>query len=410
MEEAVDYQAAAEKAVRLEEPLEADQMDDCESGSGAEFFSKVSSRLSFRRLHLSQRDEVYSVMSFPSYSKTAKAYSIFMSVCVVISIVQLILLSYPTIETDPTWSLVLFIIDCIVSSVFTIDYFLRFAFCRDRIAFALDVFNIVDFFSFLPFYIELGLMSGSGLSTLRVLRVLRLLRLFRIFKISRNVSMIQMLFTALRDAWVSVALLCFVLLMFGLVAGSVMYFIETAFCYYDESTDTWIYNSFISADDEETSFQNIMISMYWAFVTVTTVGYGDTFPITFVGRLVGALVLVLALIAIALPITLVGSTFTRHYEKMKQESRGKGIGFSTFKGSGSRRLADAKTLQSEAFSWDHIIQSSDDTSGMRTVLNSSLTALKTGDQILASFQNHVADSQRMTSSLLDLIAPGSDDE
>mmetsp|Transcript_24375 Transcript_24375/g.96030 ORF Transcript_24375/g.96030 Transcript_24375/m.96030 type:complete len:410 (+) Transcript_24375:280-1509(+) len=409
MDEVVDESATA-KVVRLAEPEEVEQKDDCESGSGADTFSETSSHLSFRNLHLSGRDKLYSVMSFPSYSRTAQVYSFFISICVIISIVQLVLLSYATIENDPTWRLVLFIIDCIISGIFTIDYFLRFALCKDRIAFALDVFNIVDFFSFLPFYIELGLRSSSGVSTLRVLRVLRLLRLFRIFRISRNVSMIQMLFTALRDAWVSVALLCFILFMFGIVAGSVMYFIETAFCYYDESTDTWIYNSFISADDEATSFQNIMISVYWAFVTVTTVGYGDTFPVTFVGRLVGAFVLLLALIAIALPITLVGATFNRHYEKLKEDSKGKGIGFSTFKGSGSRRLAENKTAQSEAFSWADIIHSSDDTSGMRSVLKSALSALEANEQTLSSFKNRVADSQRTTSYLLDLIAPGNDDE
>lgn len=283
---------------------------------------------------VSWREATIMTMSQPNYSTPAKFYSLFMAVCISAAILQLILTSFATLMRDEAWRRGLFVLDTVVSVIFTIDYFIRFALSYDHLAFVLDLFNIVDLLSFLPYYIEIGLSAtNTGVSTLKVLRVLRILRLIRIFKLSRNMQMLQMLFAALAEARRSIFILYFIVLLFAVISGSIMYFVETAFCTYSESEGAWVYKPGVIYDEDNvaTSFQNIMDGIYWAIVTITTVGYGDYVPISWAGRFVGSIALISAVAVIALPITLVGGVFSRHYDMMKANNPQGGISLSSFK-------------------------------------------------------------------------------
>mmetsp|Transcript_7172 Transcript_7172/g.21876 ORF Transcript_7172/g.21876 Transcript_7172/m.21876 type:complete len:366 (+) Transcript_7172:183-1280(+) len=303
----------------------------------------------------SWRQKLYLTLSFPNYSRIAKLYSVFIAVCIIVSIVELVLSSYATIGSDERWGVALFIIDTVVSVIFTADYLLRLGLSFNKIGFVFNMFNIIDLLSFLPYYIELGLSQASGVKGLQSLRILRVLRLFRILKLSRNLAMLQILFLSLAEAWKGIFLLYFLLTLFALVAGSIMYYIETAFCSYDGDSRAWIYTAQVpEAEGEESMYQNILISMYWAFVTVTTVGYGDIAPRSWAGRLVGAVGLTIAIIVLALPITVIGSVFARRYDEMKANTKSGNIRFTSFAKNAFARVQGKAVVaeKDDEMTWD----------------------------------------------------------
>jgi voltage-gated potassium channel len=162
------------------------------------------------------------------------------------------------------------------TALFTIEYLLRLIAVRRPLAWATSPIGIVDLLAVLPTYLALVL---PGAQTLLVLRALRLLRIFRILKLAEFLREAALLRTALAHSRRKILVFLGTVLVLVLILGSMMYLIE----------------------GESSGFVSIPISVYWAIVTLTTVGYGDLAPHSGLGRLLASLVMLLGYSILAVP-------------------------------------------------------------------------------------------------------------
>jgi voltage-gated potassium channel len=160
--------------------------------------------------------------------------------------------------------------------VFTIEYILRLISVRRPLGYATSFFGVIDLLAILPSYASLFF---PGVHYLLAVRILRLLRIFRILKLAEYVSEARVITSALRASArkISVFLLAIVILV--TIIGSLMYVIE----------------------GEANGFINIPTGIYWAIVTLTTVGYGDLSPQTGIGKAFASVVMILGYAIIAVP-------------------------------------------------------------------------------------------------------------
>jgi len=215
-------------------------------------------------------------------------------------ILSTIAMGVETVPDLPAWAVeVLHAFELFVIAVFTAEYLLRLLTTPRPLRYARSFFGIVDLLAIAPFYIAL-LAAGGGID-MRAIRALRLLRLARLFKLAR--------YTAALDrfgaAWHAVK---DEVIVFGITALVVLYVCALVIfqCEHDAQPD---------------KFRSVFDAMWWAAVTLTTVGYGDIYPITFLGRLFTVFMLFVALGIIAVPTGLVASALVaiRNREDEQEE-------------------------------------------------------------------------------------------
>jgi voltage-gated potassium channel len=160
--------------------------------------------------------------------------------------------------------------------LFTLEYIARLICIRRPLRYVWSFYGIIDLFAFLPSYINLFIPTANYLLTIRVLR---LLRVFRILKLSEFMEESQTLMTALYASRRKIAVFISTVLAIVLIMGTVMYLIE----------------------GEENGFNSIPRGVYWAIVTLTTVGYGDITPHTILGRILACVIMILGYGIIAVP-------------------------------------------------------------------------------------------------------------
>ncbi|KAK1789688.1 hypothetical protein P4O66_015594, partial [Electrophorus voltai] len=188
---------------------------------------------------------------------------------------------------------------------FTFEFLIRVTFCPDKLKFIKNALNIIDFVAILPFYLEVGL---SGLSSkaakdvLGFLRVVRFVRILRIFKLTRHFVGLRVLGHTLRASTNE-----FILLIIFLALGVLIF---ATMIYYAERIGA---NPNDPRASEHTHFKNIPIGFWWAVVTMTTLGYGDMYPQTTSGMLVGALCALAGVLTIAMPVPVIVNNFGMYY-------------------------------------------------------------------------------------------------
>lgn len=190
-------------------------------------------------------------------------------------------------------------------TVFVIEYLLRMWSCTagphyahplfGRIRFALTPLAIVDLLAVLP---TLLLWAGMGMD-LRFLRILRIARLLRIAKLGRYSRAIQSMGLAVRGKREELMMAVMLMFMILVVASSLMYIVES--------------------DQQPEAFSSIPATMWWGIMTLTTVGYGDVYPITALGKLTAAVIAIAGIGLFALPAGIIGSAFVELREKQKAE-------------------------------------------------------------------------------------------
>nr|XP_020652280.1 potassium voltage-gated channel subfamily F member 1 [Pogona vitticeps] len=185
---------------------------------------------------------------------------------------------------------------------FTLEYILRLISSSNKLHFALSFLNIVDIFAILPFYVSLILTHlGTRLMELtnvqQAVQALRIMRIARIFKLARHSSGLQTLTYALKRSFKELGLLLMYLAVGIFVFSALGYTVEQS--------------------NPDTLFKSIPQSFWWAIITMTTVGYGDIYPKTTLGKLNAAISFLCGVIAIALPIHPIINNFVRYYNKQR---------------------------------------------------------------------------------------------
>eukprot|EP00750_Incisomonas_marina_P018213 INCI2759.1.p1 GENE.INCI2759.1~~INCI2759.1.p1 ORF type:complete len:410 (-),score=77.27 INCI2759.1:1564-2793(-) len=261
------------------------------------------------------RPWLWSLMDEPNKSPAGRVVSIVILILILISCTAFCVETLPEyhrqggLETD-VWDY----IEYVCTTVFTLEYILRVATTPNYKSFFLSFMNTVDLFAILPFYIELAFLASSTdaaddgvLLDLESFRILRLLRVFRVFKIARYLTWVDMFLVAMKNS-----LSALLMLLFIIVIAMVTF---SAFMYYAERGEYDVFRKFyVRVDGTKSPFQSIPECFWWCIITMTTVGYGDVFPITHVGKIIAALTSIMGIFFLAIPITVISTNFNKEYE------------------------------------------------------------------------------------------------
>ncbi|MFN2322632.1 MAG: ion transporter [Trueperaceae bacterium] len=231
---------------------------------------------------------------FETDTKAARAFDVALLWAIVASVVSVVLDSVPSIRAS--YGSTLRWIEWAFTALFGVEYALRVWSARDRRRYVLGFYGVVDLVALLPAFLALAFGAGPYLV---VLRALRLLRVFRVLKLLRYLSEARVLGDALLASRAKITVFLTFVLTVVLVVGAAMYLIE----------------------GPASGFDSIPISMYWAIVTLTTVGYGDVAPLTSWGRLLASALMILGYGVIAVPTGIVTTELVRAEDRRAAEAR-----------------------------------------------------------------------------------------
>jgi voltage-gated potassium channel len=237
------------------------------------------------------KKQLYEII-FKADTPAGKVFDVALIVCILISIIVVMLESVKSIDTQ--YHALIDTTEWIFTILFTIEYILRLICTPFKLRYVFSFYGIVDFLSILPTY--LGIFMRS-MRYLRVIRILRVLRIFRVLKLGNHIRQADILQKALYASRQKILVFLSFVMTLVVIIGAMMYMIE----------------------DAETGFTSIPRSVYWAIVTLTTVGYGDISPQTPVGQMLAALVMLLGYAIIAVPTGIVTSEIIRHDIKQAEQ-------------------------------------------------------------------------------------------
>lgn len=211
---------------------------------------------------------------FEADTPAGKSFDVVLLVAIVASVLAVMLESVASIRAE--YGGLLRAIEWGFTILFSIEYVLRLVSVARPLHYARSMFGIIDLLSIVPTYLSV-LITGS--QSLLVIRALRLLRVFRVLKLAHFLGEAATLSAALRAARFKIVVFLLAVLTMIVILGTVMYLIE----------------------GEENGFTSIPQSIYWAIVTMTTVGYGDIAPQTVAGKVVASIVMILGYGVLAVP-------------------------------------------------------------------------------------------------------------
>jgi voltage-gated potassium channel len=202
--------------------------------------------------------------------------------------VSLLAFSIETLPNlSPTVHRWLDIIEVFTVLVFTVEYLLRLYLADSKPAFAFSFFGVIDLLAVLPFYIA----SGIDLRSIRLFRFLRLFRAFKLVRYSKAIRRFQRAFTIAREE----------IVLFVIVTLMLMYFSAVGIYYFEN-------------EDQPEKFASVFHSLWWSVATLTTVGYGDVYPVTTGGKFFTFLILIIGLGFVSVPAGLVASALSKARE------------------------------------------------------------------------------------------------
>lgn len=179
--------------------------------------------------------------------------------------------------------------EVVVTTLFTLEYALRFYLAERKRDYCFSFYGIIDLAAILPFYLNLFL--GAEVAVLRSFRAFRLFRIFRLLKLFRYTRASQRLLSALSDCKEEFILFFSTTLILLFISATGIYYFEHP--------------------DQPEAFSSILHSLWWAVVTLTTVGYGDVYPITVGGRIFTFIILLIGLGVVAAPAGLIASALSK---------------------------------------------------------------------------------------------------
>lgn len=241
------------------------------------------------------QDRVYRVI-FESDTPAGRGFDIILILAIVASVVAVMLDSMASVREAAGG--VLSAAEWAFTILFTIEYILRLYAAPRRLRYARSFFGVIDLLALAPTYLSVLLPGGHFLLVVRVLRVLRV---FRVLKLAKYVAEAELIVAALKASGRKIAVFLFAVLSIVVVVGSLIYLIE----------------------GDASGFTSIPRSVYWAIVTLTTVGYGDISPRTPLGQTLAATIMILGYGLIAVPTGLVSMeislALSRHQKRLCPE-------------------------------------------------------------------------------------------
>lgn len=219
------------------------------------------------------KDKLYEII-FEADTPAGKMFDLVLLVVIFISVVLVMLESVPSIRGQ--YQGLLRMLEWIITGIFTVEYVLRIIIIKKAVRYITSFYGVIDFLAVIPTYISLFLVGSHSLA---VIRILRMLRIFRILKLSRYTQAGRSLARAIWASRTKINVFIFFVFVLVIVIGTVMYLIE----------------------GEEHGFTSIPSSIYWAVVTLTTVGYGDISPETPLGQFIASIVMIMGYAIIAVP-------------------------------------------------------------------------------------------------------------
>lgn len=239
--------------------------------------------------HLSRRREWLHEIIFEADTPAGKFFDVTLIILIAFSILMVMLESIDSVQSK--YGEVLSILEWILTIIFTIEYLLRLYCVYHPWKYARSFFGIIDLLAILPSYIT---YVFGGSQALLIIRALRLMRIFRIFKLGHFLSESRYIIDALRASLSKITVFLFFISILVTILGAIMYLIEGG---------------------TNTGFSNIPQSVYWAIVTLTTVGYGDITPSTAIGQFLSAIVMILGYAIIAVPTGIVTGELIKGAQK-----------------------------------------------------------------------------------------------
>lgn len=231
----------------------------------------------------SWKDRLHDII-YEADTKEGKLFDVILLIAIIASIILVMLESVESFDTK--YHDFLNISEWIITILFSIEYILRIITIKKPLKYVFSFFGIIDFLSTVPKYLSF-IMVGSHHFV--ALRALRLLRVFRILKLARYTGASEKLLLAMKASKAKISVFLFFVVIVCIILGTIMYMVEGA----------------------ENGFTNIPKSIYWAIVTLTTVGFGDIAPQTPLGQLIASVIMILGYAIIAIPTGIVSSELTK---------------------------------------------------------------------------------------------------
>ena len=226
---------------------------------------------------------------FESDTRAGRTFDLVLLWTILLSVMAVMLESVDSVRAQ--YGEELKVCEWVFTILFTLEYGLRLLALQRPAAYVVSFFGIIDLLSFLPTYLS-GLVPGA--QALAAVRVFRVIRLFRVFKLLGHVRQLQVLALALHASRPKIVVFMIAVSAVVVTMGAIIYLVEGG----------------------QNGFTSIPRSVYWAIVTVTTVGYGDMVPRTVAGQVIASLAMIIGYAMIAVPTGIVGADLIQADRKL----------------------------------------------------------------------------------------------